>query len=155
MKGFSLAELLVAMAIMAILAAVGFASYAGFKNKQSVEAEVLEIKAVIRETMELSKSQADASGWGIRFTNPTGSGNDFYEIWKGTGYASGTVTRRMNLSGNVQFTDPAEGAAKDIIFQKATGLLTASSSVVIQSLTGGGTGTVNIDTSGRVDYTLN
>lgn len=154
MKGFSLVELLLTMAIMSILAAVAFASYAGFKNKQSVEAEVMEIKAIIRETMELAKSQADGSGWGIRFTNPTGTDNDYYEIWKGTSYASGTVTRRMNLGSNMQFTDPANGAVKDFIFQKATGLLAASSSVTVQSLTGGGAGTVNIDTSGRADYTL-
>ena len=146
---------MVVVAIMAILAGVGFASYAGFKNKQSVEAEVTKIRATIREVMELSKSQADGSGWGIRFWNPTGSGNDYYETWKGAAYASGTVTRRMNLTTNARFTDPADGASKDIIFQKATGLLAASSSVTVESLSGGGTGTINIDTSGRVDYTLN
>lgn len=155
MRGFTLAELLVVIAIMSILAAIGFASYAGFKNKQSVEGEVTEIRATLREVMELSKSQADGSGWGIRFWNPAGTGNDYYEIWKGGSYASGTVTRRMNLAGNMKFTDPADGVNKDIIFQKATGLLSASSSVAVESLAGGGTGTINIDASGRVDYTLN
>lgn len=153
-KGFTLAELLVVIAIMSILAAIGFASYAGFKNKQAVEAEVTEIQATLREVMELSKSQADGSGWGIRFWNPTGTGNDYYEIWKGSAYSSSTVIRRMNVAANVRFNDPADGSSKDIVFQKATGLLAASSSVVVESLTGGGTGTINIDTSGRVDYTL-
>lgn len=153
--GFSLAELLVAMAIMAILAAVGFSNYAGFKNKQSVEAEVAKITATVRETMELSRSQADSSQWGIHFANPAGAENDFYETWKGSAYASSTVTKKINLSANVRFTDPADGATKDVIFGKATGLIAASSSIVVESLTGGGTGWVNIDTSGRVDYTLN
>ncbi len=154
-RGFSLVELLVAIAIMAILATVGFSSYAGFKNKQSVEAEVTKLTATIREAMELSRSQADGSQWGVHFANPTGTGNDFYEIWKGTSYASSTVTSRVNLTTNVRFTDPADGSTKDVSFGKSTGLITASSSVVIESLTSGGTGRVNIDTSGRVDYTLN
>lgn len=153
--GFSLAELLVTMAIMAILAAVGFGSYAGFRNKQSVEAELPKLTAVTREAMELSKSQADASQWGIHFANPAGAGNDFYEIWKGASYASGTVTKRVNLGGSVGFTDPADGTTKDVIFGKATGIPAASTTVVVQSLSGGGTGQVNIDTSGRVDYTFN
>ncbi len=154
-KGFSLAELLVVIAIMAILAAISVGSYLGFRNKQSVEAEVMEIRAIVREAMGLSKSQADGSQWGVHFANPTGAGNDFYEIWKGSGYASGIVTRRFNLSDNVRFTDPPDGMTKDVIFDKATGLLSASSSVAVESLTGGGTGVINIDTSGRVDYTLN
>lgn len=155
MKGFSLAELLVAIAIMAILAAVSFSNYAGFRNKHSVEAEVMKLTAAIREAMELSRSQADSSQWGVHFANPTGDSNDFYEIWKGGSYASGTVTQKANLSDRARFTDPADNSTKDVIFGKATGLPTASSSVVVESLTGGGTGTINIDTSGRVDYTLN
>ena len=153
--GFSLAELLVAISIMAILAAVGFSSYAGFRNKHSVETEIEKLAAVIREAMGLSRSQADGSQWGVHFANPTGAGNDFYEIWKGGSYASGTVTQKMNLSSSAGFTDPADNSTKDVIFGKATGLPAVSSTIVIESLTGGGTGTINIDTSGRVDYTLN
>lgn len=153
--GFSLAELLVVMAIMVILATVGFLNYAGLRNKHSVESEVTKLTATTREAMELSRSQADSSQWGIHFANPTGTGNDFYEIWKGASYASSTVTSRVNLAANVGFTDPVDGSTKDIIFGKGTGLTAASSSVVIGSLTSSSTGTVNIDTSGRVDYTLN
>ena len=153
--GFTLVELLVTMAIVAILAAVSFSNYAGFKNKQSIEAEVPKLTAVVREAMELSKSQADGDQWGVHFANPTGTSNDFYEIWKGSSYASSSVTKKINLSANVGFTNPADGATKDVIFAKATGLPAASATVVIQSLSGGGTGTIDIDSSGRVDYTLN
>ena len=153
--GFSLAELLVAIAIMAILATISFSNYAGFRNKHSVEAEIAKLTAIIREAMELSRSQADNSQWGVHLANPTGVGNDFYEIWKGGSYASGTVTQKVNLSNSVRFADPADNLTKDVIFGKATGLPTASSSVIVESLTGGGTGTINIDTSGRVDYTFN
>lgn len=153
--GFSLAELLVAISIMAILATIGFSNYAGFKNKKSVEAEINKLTAVIRGTMERSKSQADASQWGIHFANPAGAGNDFYEVWKGSSYASSTVTERLDLAGGLGFTDPADGATKDIIFGKITGLPTGSTTIAIQSLAGGGSGTINIDSWGRVDYTLN
>ncbi len=154
-RGVTLVELLVALGIISILAGVGMANYFGSKNKKVLESGTLQIVAGLRETMERSKSQADDSQWGMHFENPLGSANDFYQIWKGVSYASGTIVSRAPLHESLQFTSPPANSSTDVIFSKATGLPQATSTIVIDSTSGGGTVTVNIDPSGRIDYTTN
>ncbi|MBI2595096.1 MAG: prepilin-type N-terminal cleavage/methylation domain-containing protein, partial [Candidatus Colwellbacteria bacterium] len=153
-RGFTLIELLVVAGIMLILAAIGFSNYAEFKDRKTLEAETNKLVAITREAMERSKSQADGEQWAVHFANPSGSGNDFYEVWKGASYASSTITGKILLESSLKFTDPAENSTKDVIFAKATGLPAASSTIVIETLNGKRRATINIDVTGRVDYSI-
>lgn len=111
--------------------------------------------ADIRETMGRSRTQESGNQWGVHFDNPTGAGNDFYQIWYGASYAGGTIAERVNLSPGLNFTDPAAGASKDAVFSKTTGLPTVSSTIVIQSSATSASGTIQIDTQGQVSYSIN
>jgi|SRR3989304_7452899 len=154
-RGFTLIELLVVAGIMLILAAVVFSNYTELKEKRTLETEANKLIARAREVMERSRSQADGEQWGVHLANPSGDGNDFYEIWKGSSYASSTITEKIPFESSLKFSNPADNSSKDVIFMKATGLPTMSSTIVIQSLSGGGTATINIDPIGRIDYSFN
>lgn len=154
-RGFTLIELLIVAGIMLILAAVVFSNYTELREKRTLETEANKLTARVREVMERSRSQADGSQWGVHLANPSGDGNDFYEIWKGSSYASSTITEKIPFETSLKFSDPADGSSKDVIFSKATGLPTMSSTIVIQSLGGGGTATININSVGRIDYIFN
>ncbi len=154
-EGFTLIELLIVAGIMLILAAIGLSNYAEIKDRRTLEAETDKLVAITREAMERSKSQAEGEQWAIHLANPSGDGNDFYEIWKGVSYASSTITDKISLEGSLKFTSPADGATGDVIFLKATGLPTASSTIVIKTLSEGRTATININSIGRVDYSFN
>lgn len=153
-SGFSLVELLIAIAIMAILAAIGFSSYSGFRNKQLLEVETTKAVSIMREAMERSKSQADGEQWGVHLANPAGNDNDFYEVWKGASYTGSTVTDKISLGNSLRFIDPASGSTKNVVFTKATGLPTAALVVIIESSNGGKRATININATGRVDYSF-
>lgn len=152
--GFTLVELIVTVSVVAILAVIGVANYVGLRNREVLESQIDEIVADMRWTAARSRAQEGGNQWGIRFTNPAGDNNDFYEIWSGTSYTSGTVYKRVSLPSGLRFTDPAASSTKDTIFSKATGLPTATSTIVVQSVSTGGSGTISLDAQGQVDYTM-
>jgi len=153
-RGFTLIELLMVIGIIGVLAGVTGSNYLGVRNRVAFENQVNKITADLRWTMSRSLAQESDDQWGIRFSNAT-SGADFYEIWHGANYESAIVVDYTNLHGSVAFSDPASGATKDIIFLKSTGLPLASSTLELYSLSGNSTGTVEVNTQGRIDFTLN
>lgn len=147
-------EFLLALAIFIVLAAVGSANYASFRSRRLLEEQVDIVVADIRETISRSRTQESDSQWGIRFDNPAGNNNDYYQIWYGASYAGGTIVERANLSPGLNFTDPASAASEDVIFSKATGLPTASATIIIQSSSSSTSGTIQINTQGQVSYSF-
>ena len=153
--GVTLIELLIVIAIISVVATATGTSYFGVRSRKVFESEVSQIAADLRWTMNRSAAQEGGEQWGMRFSNPSGSGNDFYEVWMGDNYASGTVVSRAQLDSSVIFSDPSDGLTKDVIFSKSTGLPTASSTIEMTSLSGNSTGTIEINSQGRIDYSLN
>lgn len=147
-NGFSLIEIVLVIAITAILATVGTTSYINLQKRQSLDAMVNKIVLDLRLASDKARAQEDDLGWGIRFTN-SASGTDYYEIWKGTSYATGVKTSKTNLNA-LSFSDPVSGSSEDIIFSKGTGLPTAAASISITNTTD--TKVISIDQNGRINY---
>lgn len=154
-RGFTLIELLVVISIVAVLAGVVTVNFFGTRNRIVFESQVAKIAADLQSTRERSRVQEGGEQWGIHFENPAGAGSDFYDIWRGASYAAGTTTSHSVLSPGVEFTTPGPSSTLDVVFAKATGLPTASSTINIQSIQSNATATIKINTQGRVDYTLN
>jgi len=154
-SGFTLVEMILVIALMSVLAGFAGTSYFGVRNRRVFEDSVDRIVADLRWTMARASSQEGGGQWGVRFTNPSGSSNDYYEIWTGTSYAGGTIVSRSQLDSSVSLSSPGSGSVKDIIFAKSTGLPSSSYTVGLQSTVGGYTATVDINTQGRIDYTIN
>ena len=154
-RGFTLIELLIVIAIVGVLVGAGMANYFGTRNRIIFESQVAKIAADVQSTRERSRVQESGNQWGVHFENPAGTGSDFYDIWYGVSYATGTTTSRSVLSASVEFTAPGPSSTLDIIFAKATGLPIASSTIGLQSTQSNATATIKINTQGRVNYTLN
>jgi len=152
--GFTLIELIIVIGVMAILLAVIGTNYSGVRSRTSFENQMEEISADLMWTMSRSASQENSAQWGVHFTNSSGAGGDFYEIFYGDSYP-GTISNRVDLHGSVAFSNPAPGAFEEIIFSKATGSPTASSTLELYSLNGPSTGTIEISIQGIIDTTLN
>lgn len=130
-KAFTLIELLIVIAITAILAIVGVMNLISHKQERDLDFTVQEIITVLRNSQNRSISQEEGSRWGIHFDNPAGVGNDFYELFKGQSYADGAVYAKINIRSNVQFNIPASGSSLTVVFAPITGLPNASASVKI------------------------
>lgn len=149
-NGFTLIELLITITLLSVLAGIGIASFLNLRNVQILRGQVDVLVSDVRWTMSRSRAQESGLQWGIHFENPTGDGNDFYEIWEGDSYATGTVVRRVLLDSGLSFADPGASSTKEIIFSKNTGLPMSDYDVAISSTRGDEFGEVYITDLGRV-----
>lgn len=151
--GFTLIEMLVVVMIMVILATIGSLRMVKVYYSRMILTDTKELVAVMRDTMERSKSQDESDQWGMHFENPA-NGDDFYQVWRGANYAAGTKLPARNLRSSVVYGGDltVPGSTKDIVFAKATGLPLAADAVTIQSENGGGTRTIAIGAYGNITY---
>ncbi len=149
--GFSLVELLIVVAITVSLSLAFAPSLFSSRNKQVLINNTNRIVADLRATSERAKDQESGNGWWITFYNPSGADNDYYDIFYGT-YPVGTFSSRIALPTGINFGNPSNGVNKDIVFSKATGLPTVSSTIAIYSTSITHTGIINISTSGKIDF---
>ena len=159
-QGFSLAELIVVIGFMVVLITMGALNYFGERGRRELDSAVEIIVREINSVAAKAKSQESGYEWWLIFQNPSGSGNDYYIICYGTysGLGGSCVTsggseaKRVNLDNTLEFTDPVSGVYKNIVFEKATGLPTATASVVINSTSGTWSKTITVNANGRIDF---
>ena len=151
-KAFTLIELVITIGILGILATVSFINIINYKQRQDLSSASQEIVTVIRNAQDRSLSQESGSRWGVYFENPS-SGTDFYELFQGSTYATGTIVSKSVLSSNVQFDSPVSGSSSTIVFSPVTGLPDATTTIKI-SLTSSPTtsSTITINTNGKIQY---
>jgi prepilin-type N-terminal cleavage/methylation domain-containing protein len=127
-QGFSLLELLIVIAIVAVLATVGAGSYRNFAS-QGIAADLKQMQ---------SKAMTGEGGykWGVHFVN--GTPDDYYLLFStaSTTYTTdgtSTTTATTTLSKTILFSDPVAGTSKDIIFNKISGTISSATTTVITS----------------------
>lgn len=144
-QGFSLLEVLIVIGIIAILSVIGTGYYRGFFKNVELDLSAKTIISDLRQARAKAMAGEDGLKWGIHFIN---GASDSYELFStAADYAAGAVKTTTFLQGTVIFTNPAEAAVLDIIFEKITGT-TAASAVTISSE--GDTKTITITSQGNV-----
>ena len=127
--GFSLLELVIVIAIIAILSSIGFVKLTDYFIRNNLEKDAQKIAFTLKNARDRSMSQDRGLQWGVHFENPA-TGKGFYELFAGASYPGQTILRN-NLNTGVEFLNPSASSTLDILFSKVTGLASASTTIVI------------------------
>lgn len=151
MKGFSLLELLIVIAVIAILAGAGAGFYMNYGK--SVEIKSVSQSMLFDLKMAQSKSMIGEGGlkWGVHFVN---GAKDYYEILSTTetgtfvySTSNKTIISTVYLPSSVSFSTPTLGNSTDIIFNKISGGTSLSSvSIIATNITM----TISVSTIGNI-----
>ncbi|MBI5079520.1 type II secretion system protein [Candidatus Wolfebacteria bacterium] len=155
MKGFTVFELLIAIAILAVVSGFTILNLFGYRRYQDVNLTGQEIAAVLRNAQNRSLAQESGAPWGVHFENST-TGDDYYELFSGSSYtATSAIYSTTVLRPTVEFSTPVSGSNKNVRFAAATGFVSASEVGEIRvSLKGSPSvsSTIYVNANGRIDY---
>lgn len=149
-EGFSLIELLLTLAIMAVLGAVGAVNLSAFSQERALLSQGEKVVVVIRDVQDRAVAEESASAWGIKITN-NASGSDQYETFYGASYAAGTVDDIFYLPTGLALAAPAAGSNTEIVFAKGTGAPNATATIDMETATGSRSYRININAAGMVE----
>jgi len=147
--GFTLIEVLIIVAILAVIATIGSVYLFNYYSRQNLSLTVNEIIAVLREAYNGSITQENGDQWGVRFSNVAAPGS--IKLFRGSSFDSGILISSLDLRAGVQFIYPVSGNSADVIFSKVTGYPNASTSIkVALTRDSNASSSINISVVGQI-----
>ena len=134
--GFTFLELLISVAILAIITSVSAVSWVGYQREQTIDAAARDLLNALHEAQGNSIGRVDSDGdgnpdqFGVRVVNPL-SGNGYLELFYGAPYDSNNVLRATNFESRLEMTAPADGAFYDFIYELRSGKIDVAASTQI------------------------
>lgn len=124
-KGFTLIELVISLALVAILSTVGLLSLVNFRTNQALRLAAQNLVIFTRDAQQKSISQEGGLQWGIRFSHDP-AGRDNYQLISGSS-SFAPAGNLVSLPSNLEFAS----AYGDLTFNKS-GLPSGTSSLIIR-----------------------
>lgn len=146
-NGFSLLELLIVIAILAVISTIGFGFYVNFVRSSELDYSAKDIAFNLKQAQAKSMAGEDGRKWGVHFVN---AAEDYYEFFSTpTDYndAAKTISSIIYLQNGIFFTAPP--ASSTVIFDKIRGTISPDFSLTI-STPANQTKTVNVSTAGNI-----
>ncbi len=154
-RGVSLIELLVSIAIVAVLAGLGMINLFGRRGQVELEGTAQQMSILLKEARSRSISQSSSTSWGVHFENATGTA-PFYALFAGS-YGTSTRVNYNRLPPSVGYVSSSipAGSSVNVIFDQMTGLSATSTNLRIYMIANPvNSSTIAISQSGLVDWVL-
>lgn len=128
--GFTLLEVIVAVAILGILSAVVVTNFLFFKRDTNLNNDTQEVAGFLRLAQNKTLASENNSQYGVYFDSV---GNK-YILYKGASYVARDTSydQIRSLSGEIEFSSISLGGANEVVFNKLTGSAGQSGSVSLR-----------------------
>lgn len=148
-RAFTLAELLIIIAVFAILLAMGIPSLHFFQRKASLDDTAREIKGALLLAQNKTLASELEQQYGIFFDDAALPHR--YTLFRGSNFASrdASADQVFQLANNLEFSQVDFGGSKEAVFKRITGEPKQSGSLIVGS-NSGDTLTISVDVSGTI-----
>ncbi len=141
-RGFTLAEILISVALIGILGAITAPLYQSFEQKNELDLAALNLAQVIRRAELLAQSVSGDSSWGIKVQTTT------LTVFKGTTFTG----RDANFDENTDFSEAISATGTlEIVFSKLYGLPQPTGTIIFSN-TNQDSRSVTINAKGTAIY---
>lgn len=150
-NGYTLAELLIVIAVITILSLVSLAGFVNRRNNSQLDSTAASIVGLLREAQSRSVSQSGSASWGVRFDN---GDKPFFALFS-VPYGTSTVAGHNALSAWVAYSTSsvASGSHAEVIFSQVSGTASGSSTISVYLIQNPQvSSTITIAPSGAVSY---
>lgn len=146
-SGFTLIELIMVIAIMALLFGIFLGTFVKFRKNQALAMDTDTVISLLRQARNQTLSSKNSASYGVHFTAPK------VTIYTGPTYSSGaTDNQDFTLSStDTILTITLSGGGSDVLFNRLTGETSQNGTVVISSPGISETKTVTIYKTGLVE----
>ena len=142
MRGFTLLEMLLSIAIIAILAGLSVPIYQSFEARNDLDIATVTAVQSLRRAQVLSEAVLNDSSWGVHIATSS------VTIFKGASFTGRDSSYDEQISSAQSV---AYSGLSDVVFSKLLGMPSATGTIMATSTTNE-TRTININAKGAISY---
>ena len=147
--GYSLIELLIVIALIAILGTVGILSLGSRRGHTELDGTAKQIVSILREAQGRAIAQDSGVAWGVHFDNATTPA--FYALYA-TSYAPTATRGYWRLPPSVRYAASSipQGSTLDISFAQLSGIPSNVAIITVQLINGSESMNISISANGLI-----
>lgn len=143
-KGYTIIELLVVLAVVAIIVGFTVAGFSNYARYQEYNQSVSTVRAVLQDARLKARSSEGGQAHGVKILSGS------LVVFPGTTYSAGNSANVTTTFSNVTLTPTFVGGVTEINFANLTGLSSATGTIQIVGTRSAATSTIEITASGGI-----
>ena len=129
MRGFTLLELLVVLAILVLLGTLALKPLATFRAKEALDASVTQVLSILHEARESTLASKDDTVYGVHFESLR------VVLFAGATYSEGAQTNKeYELPSSVEISTINIVGGSNVVFERLTGETSNTGEVVLSGV---------------------